>query len=136
MPEEIERDFCEAASIVELSPRGSAALARLCVEKLVTRLGAQGDNLNSRIQYLVDQGLPVRIQKALDTVRVIGNEAVHAGKIDLKDDKETAAAILHSINLIVEYMIVAPARIDRLYDSLPQDKLDGIAKRGKKSRID
>jgi hypothetical protein len=36
------------------------------------------------------------------------------------------------LNFIVEQMITRPKEIDAMYNSLPQDKLDGIAKRDAK----
>lgn len=62
-------------------------------------------------------------------MRVIGNESVHPGEMDLKDDRETALALFRIINLIVETEITEPKRLEALYLSLPKSKLDGIANR-------
>ena len=80
MPEDVRADFLEAASIVDASARGAAALLRLCIQKIVMALGGRGNNLNEDIGNLVEQRLiPQSIQQALDVVRVVGNNAVHPG---------------------------------------------------------
>ena len=80
MPQEIKEDFCEASQICLISPRGSAALARLCIQKLCKILGGHGEKIDSDIALLVKNGLNSKYQKMLDSVRVIGNECVHPGK--------------------------------------------------------
>ena len=50
----------------------------------------KGENLNADVAKLVKKGLPVDVQQALDAVRVIGNEALHPGQMDLRDDRPTA----------------------------------------------
>ena len=129
LPPDILRDFNEARSIVGLSPRGASALLRLCIQKLCMHFGEPGDNINSDIASLVRKGLDARVQKALDIVRVVGNEAVHPGQIDLNDDRDTANNLFGLVNLIVEKMITEEKHISSLYNALPEDKLKGIEAR-------
>ena len=131
LPEEIIDDYNEARAILNLSPRGAAALLRLSIQKLCKHLGQPGNNINSDIQALVALGLPNKVQEALDCVRVIGNEAVHPGTIDLKDDRDTANQLFKLVNFIVQKMITEPREIDEMYNSLPEDKLKGIKSRDK-----
>lgn len=130
LPDDCVPDYEEARTILPRSPRGSAALLRLVIQKLLPHLGASKTAINDAIGELVSAGkIKTQIQQALDTVRVIGNESVHPGEMDLRDDRETALAIFRIINLIVETEITEPKRLEALYASLPQSKLEGIAKR-------
>jgi Domain of unknown function (DUF4145) len=119
MPADIALDFREAASIVGNSPRGAAALLRLCVQRLCKHLGEKGQNINTDIGNLVRKGLSQQIQQALDIVRVIGNNAVHPGQIDLNDDRAAAYSLFSIVNLIVEIMISQPKHIRDTYMQLP-----------------
>jgi hypothetical protein len=129
MPEDVKPDYDEARGIVDRSPRGSCALLRLGVQKLMVDLGQGGENINDDIKALVKGGLPVEVQQALDAVRVIGNNAVHPGEIDLKDDRDTAAALFGLVNFIVEQRISQPKKLASLYGSLPAGSLAAIQKR-------
>jgi len=132
MPNDVKMDFLEARIIVGISPRASAALLRLALQKLMKDLGENAKDLNQDIGNLVKKDLPVRIQRAADALRVIGNNAVHPGQIDLKDDYATAIALFTLLNIIVESMITNPTEIDQLYRSLPENALTAIDKRDKK----
>lgn len=81
MPDEIKKDYLEARQLVDTSPRAAAALLRLAMEKLTRQLtGYDDQTLNDNIGELVDEGrIDERIQKALDSVRVTGNDMVHPG---------------------------------------------------------
>jgi Domain of unknown function (DUF4145) len=129
MPSDIRADFDEAASIVDKSPRGAAALVRLCIQKLMVHLGQNGKHIDADIGALVKNGLDTRIQKALDVVRVVGNNAVHPGQIDLKDDKSTATKLFDLVNLIVEAMIATPKHIEKMFGDLPEGARKAIEKR-------
>ena len=65
-------------------------------------------------------------------MRVIGNEAVHPGVIDLNDDSDIANELLSLINSIAEQMISHPKNIETLYAKLPESKRKAIEKRDKK----
>lgn len=132
LPEDIIRDFDEARTIISDSPRGAAALLRLCIQKLCIHLGEKGKNLDEDIASLVSKGLNPLVQKSLDIVRVIGNEALHPGVIDLNDDKDIATELLFLINSIAEQMISQPKNIETLYKKLPESKRKAIEKRDKK----
>lgn len=129
LPEDTQRDYEEARTIANLSPRGAVALLRLAIQKLCEHLGQPGKNINADIKALVAAGLPSKVQEALDSVRVIGNDAVHPGTIDLRDDRDTANKLFKLVNFIAQKMITEPREIDEIYGSLPQDKLDGIKQR-------
>jgi hypothetical protein len=129
LPDDIAADYDEAASILSKSPRGAAALLRLCVQKLCAFLGESGRDTNADIASLVRKGLSDKIQKSLDIVRVVGNESVHPGQLDLKDDISVASQLFVIVNLIADVMITQPKSIDALYERLPESKKEQIAKR-------
>lgn len=128
-PAAIAIDYHEAASIMSVSPRGAAALLRLAIQKLCAYLGEPGKNINDDIASLVSKGLDPRIQRALDVLRVIGNEAVHPGTMDLRDDPDTVVNLFKLFNLIVDKMISEPKLVDDVYSSLPAGKIAAIDQR-------
>ena len=125
--------FEEAREIVGSSPKGAAALLRLSIQHLCKDLGESGDNIDKDIASLVAKGLNPLVQQALDVVRVIGNESVHPGEINLDDNRETALQLFNLFNLIVDQMISHPKQVNALYKGLPENKLKGIEQRNKKA---
>lgn len=128
----IRDDYLEATSIFQKSPRGAAALLRLAIQKLCIQLGEKGKDLNADIGNLVKNGLPLKVQQSLDSLRVIGNEAVHPGQLDLKDDRDTAGSLFKVVNFIAEKMISEPKEIDALYNKIPEGKIKQIEERDNK----
>jgi hypothetical protein len=130
LSDDIKRDFEEARNILNQSPRGAAALLRLAVQKICTELGEKGKNINNDIAALVQKGLPVKIQQALDVVRVVGNNAVHPGSLDMKDDIDSANQLFTLVNLIAEVMISQPKHVESLFESMvPKGAKVAIQKR-------
>ncbi|MDD4761186.1 MAG: DUF4145 domain-containing protein [Bacteroidaceae bacterium] len=129
LPENIKEDYLEARSIVNKSPRGSAAILRLCLQKLMKELGETGKNINTDIGLLVKKGLPEEVQQALDILRVIGNESVHPGELDMRDDIDTAIQLFELINFIVEDRITRKKKIFSLFSRLPENKRQEIERR-------
>ena len=129
MPDDCKADFEEAREISGASPRGAAALLRLCLQKLCIHLGGQGKNLNDDIGQLVRQGLAPQVQQALDVVRVTGNNAVHPGEISLEESPEHVTVMFEMINLIVEELISRPKQIAERFGNLPIGALAAITRR-------
>lgn len=131
LPPEVRRDYDEASTILDASPRGAAALLRYAIQQLCMFLGEPGKHLDTDLASLVKKGLDIRVQRALDIVRVIGNNAVHPGQIDMRDDRDTAEKLFRLVNLITEKMITEQKHIDEMYLGLPESARAAIEKRDK-----
>jgi hypothetical protein len=129
MPQDVKADYEEARSILALSPRGACALLRLATQKLVNDLEPGRGNLDEKIGRFVQKGLPVETQQALDVLRVTGNNAVHPGEMDLRDDTETATGLLNVLNFIVQDRIAQPKAIQRMFGALPEAAREAIERR-------
>lgn len=141
LDEDIRSNIDEARSILNLSPRRAAALLRLALQKVCKQLGEPGKDINTDIQSLVTKGMAPHLQQAFDAVRVIGNEAVHPGELDLRDDRETATILIDLINIVAQELISNKQSIASIYDRLPGGKLSGIQARAraaadKQSKLD
>jgi hypothetical protein len=100
----------------------------VCVE-----CGLPGENLNSDIGSLVKKGLPVQIQQSLDLLRVVGNNAVHPGQIVIEDNKDHIEKFFGLVNLIVDVLIVQPAKVSAMFHMLvpPAQKQQIVVRDGK-----
>lgn len=130
LSEDVRRDFEEARTISGLSPRGAAALLRLAIQKICRELGEPGIDINKDIGQLVKKGLPARVQQAMDTVRVVGNNAVHPGQLDLRDNEDVVRQLFGLVNLVADVMISQPKHVEALYNSIvPENLRTAIGKR-------
>lgn len=121
LPDEIKADYEEASKIMQDSPRGACALLRLALQKLMIHLG-EDRNLDKAIKSLIDEKkIDKTLQKALDSVRVIGNSAVHPNELDVKDNVEIATALFKIINYISEKILSDKKEIEEIYSLLPEN---------------
>jgi len=128
--EDIKSLYLEASSILIDSPKGATALLRLALQKLLEQVGKSGKNINNDIKALVAEGMSPKIQQALDLLRVIGNNAVHPGQINLDDNAEIAQKLFGILNFIAEELITKPKELEGLYaDLIPPDTQDHIKQR-------
>lgn len=132
LDENIKVLYIEASTILIDSPKGSTALLRLALQMLLKQVGKSGKNINNDIKELVAEGLSPKIQQALDLVRVIGNNAVHPGEINLDDNAEIAEKLFSILNYIADQLITKPKELESLYkDLIPLETQEYIKKRDK-----
>jgi hypothetical protein len=126
LPPDIAADYIEAGRIVGASPRGAAALLRLAIQKLCNEATGKEQTIAKSITQLEQGGLALQIVDALHIVRVVGNESVHPGSLDVRDDPEIAHRLFELVNRIADTFISQPKRAKELWDKLPQAKRDEI----------
>lgn len=132
LSDDIKKIYHEASSILTDSPKGATALLRLALQMLLVQVGKKGKNINNDIKELVSEGLSPKIQQALDLLRVVGNNAVHPGQINLDDSPEIAHKLFGILNFIAEELITKPKELESLYsDLVPADTQEHIKERDK-----
>ena len=125
VPATIKVDYEEAAMVLPLSPKGSAAISRRCLQTVLVDAGkATKKNLSDQIDEVTPK-LPAYLEKVLDQVRVIGNFSAHP----LKDtnsgaivDVEPGEAEwnLDVLDELFDFYYVKPAAIKAKTDQLNQ----------------
>ncbi|MGF9755338.1 DUF4145 domain-containing protein [Microvirga sp. 0TCS3.31] len=133
MPAHVRAVYDEARDVSSISRKSAAGLLRLALQMLVDDLEPGANNINRKIGALVEKGLPKQIQQAMDALRVIGNESVHPGQIDLDGaDASVVEALFALLNVIVEDRISKPKQISEMYGLIPKEKREGIENRDKR----
>ena len=134
LPDDVQGIYKEAAAIANQSPRAASALLRVAIEMLLKDLGHLGekDDINNSIGNLVNAGLDESIQKSLDALRVVGNNAVHPGQIDFNDSTDVLT-LFELINFIADDLITRRKKIDAMYSRLPETAREGIKKRDERT---
>ncbi|MGP4863388.1 DUF4145 domain-containing protein [Psychrobacter sp. T6-5] len=137
MPDDVKTDYEEAAKIFSKSPRGSAALLRLGLQKLCKHLGEDGKNIDQDIRSLASKNiLPPMVVKVADTVRITGNNAVHPGTMSNEDFDNVASKMFDLLNFIVKKGISEPKELERLYQLTPEGPRKSAEAKDAKSRQD
>jgi len=131
VPKEIREDFLEAAAVLPISEKASAALSRRCLQNLLTDRGYKEDNLNEQIKKAL-KDLPPRIGENLDAVRVIGNFAAHPMKyketgLIVGVEPEEANWTLDVLEELFEYFYVQPKKAEEKRKKL-EEKLKALRK--------
>jgi len=129
LSDEIKDLYREAALILNDSPRASAALLRLALQLLLKELGGTGKHIDTDIKAIVARGIDPQVQKAMDIIRVFGNNGAHPGEIQLNEDLELVKKMFELINFIATKMITSKKEINSLFDSLPEGVKDAIERR-------
>jgi hypothetical protein len=77
VPEHIRRDYTEAASVAELSPKASATMSRRCLQCMIRDFfGISKRTLWEELQAIQAQ-LPVELFESLKAMKNVGNAGAH-----------------------------------------------------------
>lgn len=120
VPPVIGADYDEAALVLPISQKASAALSRRCLQHVLReRLKVRHSDLAGEIQEVLDRNtLPHHIADALDAVRTVGNFAAHpikskvTGEITAVEPEE-ASWLLETLRQLFQHLYVAPVHAAR-----------------------
>jgi hypothetical protein len=129
MPEEARDLYDEARDIAGRSPRAAAALLRVALQSIVDELRPGSDSLDKKIGGLVAAGLSPEVQRAMDALRIIGNNAVHPSEVRLHEDQSSLTALFQLLNVIIEQTVGRQRMIDAMYSALPDTARAAIERR-------
>lgn len=131
MPKDIQDDYNEARNIASASPRSACMLLRLCIERICKEV--KGTDLNDKTKKLDKEGFDKNIIMAMDSIRVIGGQAVHPLQMNLQDNEDVVKLLFEIVNDISDHIYSRKKRIEEVYKFLPQSKKSAIEERTKES---
>jgi len=127
MPDNVKDIYLEARNVLNISPKSACALLRLALERLMGELDVEGRTLNDKINnYCNNYNSDNRLIKAFHLVRLVGNDVVHSGVLDVDDNEDIARAMFGIINEIVNETITKKNKMDAIFECLPKNKTDSI----------
>ncbi len=121
IPESIRNDYTEAYSILNLSPKASATLARRCLQGMIRNFwGISKNRLIDEINELQSKVPPAQ-WKVIDAIRSIGNIGAHMEKdvnliVDITPDE--SEKLLKLIELLIEKWYVQRHDEEELYNDI------------------
>jgi hypothetical protein len=114
VPSHIAGDYSEAAAVLALSPKASAALSRRCLQAVLREAGTKKKDLADQIEEVLPL-LPHDIAQNVDLIRTTGNFAAHPIKSNqtgmiVAVEPHEAEFNLDVLDDLFEYYYVRPAR--------------------------
>jgi len=134
IPEKYKNDFLEAYSIIDYSPKASAALSRRVVQMIIREeFGIKKKSLAEEIQnFIQSKDIPTYLQDAIDAIRQIGNLAAHpiknenTGQITEVEPGE-AEWLIEVLESLFDFTFVQPKRLEERKNKL-EEKLKHLKK--------
>ena len=134
MPDKVKKLYRESAQVLSISPRAAAALLRLGLQILLGAVGGDGKNINDDIKKIVALGVEPETQRALDILRVFGNNGAHPGEIKLDENPSLVHQMYGLMNYVTDRLITQKNQINELFESLPEGVKDQIESRDIKNK--
>ena len=127
IPEGIRRDYEEACSILSLSPKAAATLARRCLQGMISDFwGIKDNRLVDAIDSLEGK-IPAGQWKAINGLRRLGNIGAHMEKdinliVDI--DEGEAEKLVQLIEILLKQWYVDRFEQEQLYESISKIDTD------------
>jgi Domain of unknown function (DUF4145) len=128
IPPDMASDYSEAAKVLHLSPKASAALSRRCLQSVLRDAGYTQKDLSKQIDAVLAEtdarkGLPSGVHMIVDAIRNFGNFAAHkiTDQTTLQIiDVEPAEAeyCLDVLDAVFDHYYVKPAQARAVKDAL------------------
>ncbi|MDP2293956.1 MAG: DUF4145 domain-containing protein [Pseudolabrys sp.] len=128
MPKDIASDYVEAAQVLPISAKASAALARRCLQSVLRGEGYAQNDLSQQIDAaLAEQdmrkALPSGVHSIVDAIRNFGNFSAHRitdrTTLQLIDvEPHEAEYCLDILDAVFDHYYVRPAHAKRMKDAL------------------
>lgn len=131
VPEPFRTDYLEAAAILGLSPRMSAALSRQVLSDLLAQYAHVDDEgLTEKIEHFTaDPAHPMRLRENLRQLPSVGDDASPRDEAHIPEVGEAEAIwMLDLLDRLFDYLIVDPARDEQMRASVNEliDQAGGI----------
>jgi len=132
VPSHVATDYNEAALVLGLSAKASAALSRRCLQAVLREQGFQQKDLWQQIAE-ANKALPSFLQETVDQIRHFGNFAAHptveraTGEI-IEVEHGEAEWTLEVLDMLFDHYYVQPQRARQRKDALNQ-KLSAAGKK-------
>ncbi len=119
VPEKYGRDYKEAAAILAISPKASAAMSRRLLQTILREnYGVKKGNLNKEIDEFLDSNkVSSFISESLHYLRFIGNFAAHPSKCKntgeiVEVEASEAECSLGTLDALFDFAFVQPAILE------------------------
>lgn len=120
VPSVIAADYAEANEVLPISPKASAALARRCLQAVLSAHGYSGRDLVKQVAAVIietdaSKALPTALRENIDAIRNFGNFSAHPitdqTTLQVVDVEEGEAEwCLQLLTDLFDHFYVAPAR--------------------------
>ncbi|MBK9288328.1 MAG: DUF4145 domain-containing protein [Flavobacteriales bacterium] len=120
LPKMVAKEFSEALKIERASPAAYAVMIGRALESLCKDQQAKGRTLRSAMIFRPLAIIPKKLCEIGQTLRFLRNKGAHAG--DYEIDRNEARAMGDFFSTMLEYVYVAPAKLERLKKSIEKKK--------------
>ncbi|MFH1147657.1 MAG: DUF4145 domain-containing protein [Pseudomonadota bacterium] len=125
VPDSLRREFQEACSVLQVSPRASAAMSRRLLQTILReKFGINKRSLADEIdEFLSSPAIPSYLSQEIDAIRNVGNFASHPIKntqtgeiVDVEPGE--AEWLIDVLEALFDFAFIQPARMEKRKNQL------------------